>query len=128
MTTGAFSGDTIDVLMVRSDGNCEGALDGCTVLGTDLHHRRPRGMGGTSLDEVAGPANGLVLCRACHRWCEEHLQQARDLGLSISPNRSDFAPEFVPVYRRTQWVWLDNAGVVRKVSQADADAVIGGVA
>ena len=45
-----------------------------------IHHRRPRGMGGSSLEASGHPSNGLTLCGSgttgCHGWVESHRRQA----------------------------------------------------
>jgi 5-methylcytosine-specific restriction protein A len=43
---------------------------------SDIHHRRPRRMGGTLDPEINSPANLVLLCRACHSDIESHRQQA----------------------------------------------------
>jgi 5-methylcytosine-specific restriction endonuclease McrA len=46
--------------------DCEKCLR-CLGEATDVHHRKPKGMGGTSDPEVAfGLANLVSLCRECH--------------------------------------------------------------
>ena len=52
----------------------------------DIHHRRPRRMGGTSNPEIHQPANLVVVCRTCHRWIEENRQLALRARLAPSPN------------------------------------------
>lgn len=47
----------------------------------DVHHCRPRGMGGRR-----GPAGKKVtLCRAAHDWVETNRQLAREMGLLLRP-------------------------------------------
>lgn len=44
----------------------------------DRHHRLPRSRGGPD-DEH----NLVDLCRGCHRWAEDHPEEARERGLTI---------------------------------------------
>jgi hypothetical protein len=89
--------------VTRSGGCCElripgvclgaprsrkGALPG--ALGTapwSLHHRQPRGMGGTSRANVHSLAVLVVACghgtAGCHGWVEHHRAAARDRGLLV---------------------------------------------
>lgn len=58
--------------------------------GWSIHHRRPRGTGGTSLLWVNLPANLVVLCGSgttgCHGWIESHRTAAIEAGWLISQN------------------------------------------
>jgi 5-methylcytosine-specific restriction protein A len=60
----------------------------------DVHHRKPRRMGGTSRRSINSPENLLLLCRACHNRAEQHREWAYAYGLLVH----DWAqPEDVPV-------------------------------
>lgn len=59
----------------RAHGLCQAMFEGCTVVGTDVHHRKMRSQGGEhTLD------NCVLLCSTCHhagvhgrpRWAYEH--------------------------------------------------------
>jgi hypothetical protein len=60
--------------------------------GWSMHHRRPRGAGGTSLLWVGMAANALTLCGhatspdGCHAWVETHREEATELGYLIPLN------------------------------------------
>lgn len=47
-----------------------------SALGTNIHHRRPRGAGGSSDPATNVPSNLLLLCGSgttgCHGWIESH--------------------------------------------------------
>lgn len=53
-----------------------------------IHHRRPRGMGGTSIAWVNAAANLIVLCGSgttgCHGWVEKHRDEALVAGFLVS--------------------------------------------
>src|ERR1700744_1792352 len=57
------------LVVARDNGKCLR----CFGEATDVHHRRPRQMGGTSDEGIrVGLANLLSLCRPCHDWVHSH--------------------------------------------------------
>jgi 5-methylcytosine-specific restriction protein A len=62
--------------------------------GGQVHHRKPRGKGGSSDPAIHSPANLLYLCPACHEWIELNRTAAKESGLLV-PNALD--PATVPV-------------------------------
>jgi len=55
----------------------------CVMHGTDWHHRRGRSV----VDEHTHcPCNGVLLCRACHRWVHANPMDAMDDGLIVRRN------------------------------------------
>ena len=72
-----------------------------------IHHRRPRGMGGSKRAEINSPANLILLCGSgttgCHGWIESNRAQAYEDGLLV---RSGVDPRSVPVRLRAGRVWL----------------------
>lgn len=97
----------VDVVWGRDEGSCARCRTGLsfTLRGSQwsLHHRAPRGMGGTKALWVNLPANLVLLCgtgvTGCHSWVESHRQDARDLGWLV-PRNAVFKAEDVPV---TYW-------------------------
>lgn len=81
--------------------------------GTDwvIHHRRPRGMGGTRRVDTNSPANLVALCTRCHVWIESYRDESRRDGWLVSQHDD---PERVPLqvgaygddWTRTRWVYL----------------------
>lgn len=69
-------------------------------FGWSMHHRKPRGMGGSVLAIVSSAANALTLCGhgtspdGCHAWVETNRERAMDFGFLIPRNAS--TPEFEP--------------------------------
>ena len=55
---------------------CEAKLVGCSTKATDVHHKAGRG------DNHLKISTWLAVCRSCHRWIEEHPEEAKELGLS----------------------------------------------
>lgn len=52
----------------------------CTVWAKQLHHRKPRGMGGSSDPHINDPVNLIPVCLSCHQWIESHRDEAREKG------------------------------------------------
>lgn len=88
----------------RSGGICE-------MCGFDHveehHHRRPRGAGGSRRADTNTAANGLGLCRQCHRIVEQYRALAKVLGWLL-PQTAD--PASSPVVRRGERVLLTDDG------------------
>lgn len=117
-----------NLVHIRSGGRCEIRSSAC-LAGPDgdlsllprwrrsLHHRRPRGMGGTSREDVHSLAGLVNACghgtTGCHWWVERHRTAATRMGLLV-PNHgtaenTDVAlvPVTLPGGRR---VLFDDAG------------------
>lgn len=63
-----------------------------------VHHRTPRGMGGSRKKEINQPQNLLLLCgtgtSGCHGWIESYREQAYLDGYLV---KRGFKPEEIPV-------------------------------
>ena len=92
------SPEVVQTVMVRSYGKCEALIEGvCTHNATQVHHRRPRGSGGTRRPETNWAANLVHLCLACHERIESRRAWATTNGFLVS----QFAwPADVPVWWR----------------------------
>ena len=97
---------TRQLVVDRAGGCCEvcGTLlhDGYGWLAAhSIHHRQPRGMGGTSRPEINSPANLLLLCgsatspEGCHAVIEKRREAAIALGYLV-PQGTD--PAATSVY------------------------------
>ena len=109
-----FSNDVKQMIFARSEGYCEVLSPGCGRAATEIHHRRPRGMGGTVRPETNLASNGLAICRACHLRCEAMRNWARENGFVLLQGDN---PADVPVFWRCGWdggrkalVLLDDVG------------------
>ncbi|MFT4088965.1 MAG: HNH endonuclease [Gordonia sp. (in: high G+C Gram-positive bacteria)] len=81
----------------------------CGRPGHDVHHRRPRQMGGTQAPSVHSVTNTVLLCRACHAWAERYREAAyRDGWLVHSWDDPARIPIIPYLYRQT--CWLDEHG------------------
>lgn len=84
--------------------------------GYSVHHRVPRGMGGSREPELNQPPNLILLCGSgtdgCHGWVESNRKAAMDLGLIVSRFHQT-AIELVAVRRwGAHWVTLQPDGTL----------------
>lgn len=105
-------------MFARAGGCCEacGAIVG--RIPYSIHHRQPRGMGGSRDPAANSPTNLLLLCgtgtTGCHGEAESNRTAARARGVLV-PRGTD--PAAVPVLLHdTQWVYLNDAGGYTPVS------------
>lgn len=103
-----FSPKVRDMVLERSGGSCE-CCRGPFDLYSALHHRRPRGAGGSRDPLVSSAANALALCGRCHAHAESHRDLARQQGLLVSQWAD---PAEVPVFLRGVLVVLGVDGSV----------------
>lgn len=79
-----------------------------------IHHRRPRGAGGTRLAWVDQAANGIILCGSgttgCHGWVEKNRRASIDTGFLISALGLSTAEDIAIHHRLLGFVYLDNEG------------------
>ncbi len=91
------SDEVVDLVYERAGWSCE--IDGAQVgdrRGVDhhIHHRRPRRMGGSQLDDTNAPQNLLLLCPPCHEMVESERTAAYAGGWLV---RQQEDPLVVPV-------------------------------
>ena len=103
------------VRLVRE--RCQGRCERCGTSDSyrwSVHHRKPRGMGGSRVPRINSPANLLMLCgsgtEGCHGWVESHRESAYTDGLLL--HRGDDPCE-VPVTLRYGTVFIDDEGGVQ---------------
>ena len=116
--------DTVQTVITRDCGRC--VRCGTTVHGVrgkawSIHHRRPRGMGGSKAPETNSPANLIILCgtgtTGCHGWVESHRNDAYDQGFLV-PHSHD--PATVPVHHVLYgWVRLTSQGTFTLCPEAN---------
>ena len=105
-----ITADTYEALRARSGGMCE--LCGVTPA-TNAHHRRPRGMGGTT-QEIHGVQWLLHLCgngntTGCHGGVERARDYSYESGWLIRSGEPRPAEE-VPVRLALGWAYLTTTG------------------
>ena len=93
----------VRALVIERDGHA------CRRCGTSLpagrggsvHHRIPRGMGGTRWEGIHSPALLVLLCgdgtTGCHGWIERHRAAALRLGWLLSRQLFGIDPADVPM-------------------------------
>lgn len=88
---GSFSRGTVQAIWDRDKGCC--AWCGTPITGErgvnwSVHHREPRGMGGTTSGYVGRPSNGVLLhgtgTDGCHGYIEQNRDEADDKGFLVS--------------------------------------------
>ncbi len=103
-----FSKQVRDRILERSQGQCEI----CGLAAPEqIHHRRPRGSGGSKAADTNRAANGLAICSSCHAIVESRREFALDRGWLV---RQGYSPVNVPVVFHGSWALLtDDGGVFR---------------
>ncbi len=89
----------------RAKGRCE--MCGALAMYHQIHHRRPRGMGGSKDPACGTAANGLFLHPGCHAKIESNREQAYERGYLV---RQGHDPAQVPVKRGVNWYLLGEDG------------------
>lgn len=105
-------GEGREIAITRSLGKCElcgGRLD--QWHGLSVHHRRPRGMGGSRDPKTNSASNLIVLCGSatsgCHGKVEKNRADSKRDGLIVS-SWSD--PASVPILLNGTWWTLTDDG------------------
>lgn len=102
-----FTDEVRKQIQERSKGRCE--VCGSLALYHQIHHRRPRGMGG-STDEACGTAaNGIWVHPSCHQKIESNREQALLKGWLVPQGQN---PAEVPFKKYNQWVLLGDDGTI----------------
>lgn len=95
---------TVDLVFRRSGGMCE--ICGISE-GQQVHHRKPRRMGGTRDLAINEPSNLLHLCALDHALVESRRERAIEEG-HVVPSYGD--PLSIPVLYRGTMRLLDDEG------------------
>ena len=79
-----------------------------------IHHRRPRGAGGTVLAWVSAAANLIILCGSgttgCHGWVESNRKDARAAGYLVPLNGIQRSDEIAIKHKTLGVVYLTDDG------------------
>jgi hypothetical protein len=103
-------------LVFERDGGC--VVCGCGPYALQVHHRKPRRMGGRSTPGINSPANLVSVCAADHAWLESRRAEAIRLGLLVMEHQD---PREVPLnHCQLGPVLLDNDGAVLPVVEDGA--------
>lgn len=85
-----------------------------------IHHRIPRGSGGTRRPEVNQAANGIAISLEAHAWIENNRLASREEGLLIS-KLSGQQPCNISLKLHHGWVMLDNEGGYQPVDDSEIE-------
>lgn len=106
-----FSAEMRALIIERAEDRCE--ICGEHFSDMQLHHRRPRGMGGTRRPDTNSPAAGLWLCGEHHRHVESCRSLSYDNGWLV---RQSQTPSDIPILRRGVWVTFRDSGAIIPVT------------
>lgn len=110
-----------DVVKDRALDQCEHCHLPLAGQRVETHHRKPRGMGGSSDPAIHSPANLIRVRWSCHLAIEAGREESFVAGWLVE---SETDPAVVPLrYRGGPWRLLDGAGGTAALdAPADADA------
>lgn len=100
-----FPNDIKELVASRAGWACE--ICGKPVINPQIHHRRPRGMGGTRRKDSASPANALFLDMECHTWVEMNRYTSLTQGFLIRQNEN---PSGVKFRHHEGWKYITDDG------------------
>jgi hypothetical protein len=101
-------------LVLLRDGHwCQMCSRSVVDYPSSVHHRRPRGAGGSALLERA--SNLVRLCGTgttddCHHWVESNREHAAQIGWLIPKLNLSIDPARTPLLTFKGWVLLDDEG------------------
>ena len=109
-----FTGKTRHLIQDRAKHRCE--LCGTAIREAgQIHHRKPRGMGGTKDLESRSAANGLYVHLKCHAKIESERWKAYQNDWLV---RQYDASEKTPVLMWDGWKTLNADGTLANVSSS----------
>lgn len=111
-----FSEKVRNQIRDRANDRCE--MCGSLALYHQIHHRRPRGMGGSKDPDTGSAANGLWVHPSCHSKIESNREQAYQKGYLV---RQGMDPTSIPVKMGLHWYMLDHHGTRTRVSGPQID-------
>lgn len=112
-------------LVTLRDGQCVARVTHPMAReGEQIHHRKPRGMGGTRVNDSGCASNLIWLCRECHEWIESHRTEALDNGWLIV--RGVERPQTIPLLYLGHWMYLTDDGQVKQFLEVPWELADGG--
>ncbi len=100
-----FDKETVALIEKRSGKRCE--ICGGNAYTNQIHHRRPRGMGGSKDPLVGSVSNGVLVHIGCHREIEINRTNAREKGWLVYQTED---PSKAPFKKHDGWVLLSSDG------------------
>jgi 5-methylcytosine-specific restriction enzyme A len=123
MASEGFPARVRNIIHSRSDyagiPTCEVNVQCYLAPATQIHHRRPRGMGGSKRVDTNTASNGLDVCHSCHEYIESHREEALGQGWLLPQHAVN--PSIHPVHLRGWTVYLDDDG--QKLAQPFSDNI-----
>lgn len=110
-----FSKTVRDIVARRANGVCERCGSGAPAY--HIHHRRPRGIGGSKRQDTNQASNGLFVCLACHSAIESDRELSLWSGWLVRQGQEPF---LVPVLRMGEWVRLYDDGSITPGKGSDS--------
>lgn len=86
--------------------------------GLDVHHRKPKQMGGAGTATEFGLANLVSLCRDCHSWVHANPSEAMLTGLLLSQSST---PEREPITVAGRTRWLTSTGRITTTQEWEGE-------
>lgn len=119
MSGGEFTQAAREAIYEAGGGRCVG----CGSAQVTAQHRRARGMGGTSRDEVGYAVNGVPLCGSgtagCHGWTEGHPLMGELLGWRLLGD--DWSIPWFTLHGWRRWILVDGVPMVEYVDPTELD-------
>lgn len=103
--------DVVEAVCERAGYSCEICTEQVgDRRGVDhhIHHRRPRGAGGSRRADTNLPSNLLLLCPPCHREVESHRGPAQSMGWLVV--QSVDPATIAVLVQRDRWAYLTDDG------------------
>lgn len=107
----------------RAQGRCD--MCGLPAPNAQIHHRRPRGMGGSKDLAARTPANGALLHAHCHNKIEMNRRWALENGWLVPQG---FSPDEIPVNTWRGWAVFTSDGLqIDLVPDVDGSLDLNGI-
>lgn len=112
---GEVSSKVRSVVQARAGMRCEICSANLIWSSGQVHHRLPRGMGGSRVVERHQPQNLLFVCRDCHRMVESRRTEALEFGWLVHAGTDPGAVAVLIGQQRA--VYLTTDGRYREVAR-----------
>jgi len=98
----------------RDDGTCQV----CGGPASDVHHRKPRSIGPSTVDRY-GLANLVSVCRRCHQALEHRPMSSFELGRLV---HASAVSERIPMFGIDGWTLYAQDGTKRRATPGEINA------
>lgn len=108
---------TRQLVTARAQLQCERCGKSVKWSGHHVHHRKPRGSGGSSDPEINLASNLLVACPDCHEWIENHRTESYQQGWLV---RREHDPAKTPCWLAGRgWAFLSADGSITEAPEEE---------